>query len=415
VRRRAGEGVSLVTVDPERVALASFVAIAVLAGGNAVGIRFSNRELDPLWGAGLRFSLAAAVLATVMAVLRQPLPRGRALTGAVLYGALNFGGAFALAYYALVRVHAGLGQTLLALVPLATLLLAVAQRQERLRVTAVVGTLLALAGIVLISQAPSRASVPPLSLLAAVGSALCFAEAAVLVRRFPRVHPVTMNAVGMTAGAALLVGGSLLTGEPIALPGRAATWAAVGYLVVVGSVLVFVLYVVMLRYWTASRSAYVFVLIPLVTVALSVWLDDEPVGAGLLLGGLLILAGVYVGALRPTRVPQAPPSAPPAERGRSLGLRQRRQSACLRWWPPGGCCDADQVGVGGGRRGRPAGAGAMVGRGARLGGHGGGARGGRGRAAGAGRRRRPAGVRAGRRSQAGQEPRPPGPVQRLRP
>jgi drug/metabolite transporter (DMT)-like permease len=280
------------TVDPERVALASFVAIAVLAGGNAVGIRFSNRELDPLWGAGLRFSLAAAVLATVMAVLRQPLPRGRALTGAVLYGALNFGGAFALAYYALVRVHAGLGQTLLALVPLATLLLAVAQRQERLRVTAVVGTLLAVAGIVLISQAPSRASVPPLSLLAAVGSALCFAEAAVLVRRFPRVHPVTMNAVGMTAGAALLVGGSLLAGEAIVLPGRAATWAAVGYLVVVGSVVVFVLYVVVLRYWTASRAAYVFVLIPLVTVALSVWLDDEPLGAGLVLGGLLVLAGV---------------------------------------------------------------------------------------------------------------------------
>jgi drug/metabolite transporter (DMT)-like permease len=290
-----------VTADRERVALASFVAIAVLAGGNAVGIRFSNRELDPLWGAGLRFALAAAVLATVMAVLRQPLPRGRALTGALLYGALNFGGAFALAYYALVRVHAGLGQTLLALVPLATLLLAVAQRQERLRAAAVVGTLLALVGIALISQVPSGASVPPLSLLAAVGSALCFAEAAVLVRRFPRVHPVTMNAVGMTAGAALLVGGSLLAGEAIVLPGRAATWAAVGYLVVVGSVVVFVLYVVVLRYWTASRAAYVFVLIPLVTVALSVWLDDERLGAGLVLGGLLVLAGVYVGALRPTR------------------------------------------------------------------------------------------------------------------
>jgi drug/metabolite transporter (DMT)-like permease len=299
-----------VTADRERVALASFVAIAVLAGGNAVGIRFSNRELDPLWGAGLRFALAAAVLVTVMAVLRQPLPRGRALTGALLYGALNFGGAFALAYYALVRVHAGLGQTLLALVPLATLLLAVVQRQERLRAAAVVGTLLALAGVALISQASSGESVPPLSLLAAVGSALCFAEAAVLVRRFPRVHPVTMNAVGMTAGAVLLVGGSLLAGEAIALPGRSATWAAVGYLVVAGSVVVFVLYVVVLRYWTASRAAYVFVLIPLVTVALSVWLDDERLGAGLLLGGLLVLAGVYVGALRPTRVP-------PAERGRS--------------------------------------------------------------------------------------------------
>jgi drug/metabolite transporter (DMT)-like permease len=82
----------------------------------------------------------------VMAVLRLPFPRGRGLTGALLYGALNFGAAFALAYYALVRLHAGLGQTLLALVPLATLLLAVAQRQERLRLAAVIGTLLALAG-----------------------------------------------------------------------------------------------------------------------------------------------------------------------------------------------------------------------------------------------------------------------------
>jgi drug/metabolite transporter (DMT)-like permease len=298
------------TVDRERVALVCFVAIAVLAGGNAVGIRFTNRELEPLWGAGLRFSLAAAVLVAVMAVLRQPLPRGRALTGALLYGALNFGGAFALAYYALVRVHAGLGQTLLALVPLATLLLAVAQRQERLRAAAVVGTLLALAGVAWISRASVREGVPMLSLLAAVGSAFCFAEAAVLVRRFPRVHPVTMNAVGMTTGAALLLGGSLLAGEQLALPRRGATWAALGYLVVVGSVLVFVLYVVMLRYWSASRAAYVFVLIPLVTVALSVWLDDEPVGAGLVLGGLLILAGVYVGALRSVRVPPAPPSVP---------------------------------------------------------------------------------------------------------
>ena len=41
----------------------------------------------------------------------------------------------------------GLGQTLLALVPLATLLLAVAQGQERLGLGAVIGTLLALAGV----------------------------------------------------------------------------------------------------------------------------------------------------------------------------------------------------------------------------------------------------------------------------
>jgi drug/metabolite transporter (DMT)-like permease len=69
---------------------------------------------------------------------------------------------------------------------------------------------------------------------------------------------------------------------------------------------VFVLYLVVLRYWAASRAAYGFVLIPFVTVALSAWLDDEPVDVGLLLGGLLVLAGVYAGALRPARVPPVP-------------------------------------------------------------------------------------------------------------
>ena len=297
--------------DRERVALAAFIANAVLAGGNAVGIRFTNRELDPLWGAGLRFLLAAVLLLVVMAVLRSAPPRGRALTGALPYGVVNFAGAFALAYYGYVRVHAGLGQTLLALVPLVTLLLAVAWRQERLRVAAVVGTLLALAGIAVMSRAPLREAVPLLSLLALVGSALCFAQAAVLVRRFPRLRPVVTNAVGMAAGAALLVAGSVVAGESIVLPRRAATWAALGYLVLFGSVAVFVLYVVVLRYWAASRAAYVFVLIPFVTVVLSVWLDDEPVGAGLVLGGLLVLAGVYVGALRSTRVPPALPQGRP--------------------------------------------------------------------------------------------------------
>jgi drug/metabolite transporter (DMT)-like permease len=284
--------------EGERVALASFVVMSVLAGGNAVAVRFSNRELDPLWGATLRFALAAALLLTIMAALRLAFPRGRALAGALLYGALTFGGAFALAYYALVRLHAGFGQTVLALVPLATLLLAVVQRQERLRAGAVVGALLATAGVAVMSEAPLRDSLPLLSLLAAIGSAFCFAEGAIVVRWFPRVHPVTINALGMTTGAALLGLSSAAIGETIALPEQGETWAAIGFLVGVGSVVVFSLYVVVLRYWPASRAAYQFVLIPVVTLALSAWLDDEPVGAGLILGGLLVLVGVYVGALR---------------------------------------------------------------------------------------------------------------------
>jgi len=282
----------------QRVALVSFVVGSVLAGGNAVAVRFSNRELDPLWGAGFRFALAAALGLAIMAVMRLALPRGRALLGAMVYGALNFAGAFALAYYALLRLHAGFGQTLLALVPLATLLVAVAWRQERLRLSGVVGSLLALAGVAVMSGASVQEVHVP-SVVASVGAALCFAQAAVLVRRLPRMHPVAMNAVGMATGAVLLILGALVAGETIELPQRAATWLSIAYVVPIGSIVVFLLYLVVLRYWHASRAAYEFVLIPFVTVALSAWLDDEPIGLGLVLGGLLVLAGVYVGALRP--------------------------------------------------------------------------------------------------------------------
>ena len=290
-----------VNTKGEPLALAAFLTGSLLAGGNGVGVRFSNRELDPLWGAGFRFGLAAVLLLAVTAALRLSIPRGRALAGATVYGALNFGGAFALAYYALVHLHAGFGQLVLAIVPLVTLLLAVVERQERFRAAALAGALVALAGIVVMSVEPLRADVPLLALLAALGSAVCFAQAAIVVRHFPPVHPVTLNALGMAVAALLLVGGAAAAGESIELPDRGATWAAIAYLVVVGSAVVFVLYLVVLRYWAASRAAYTFVVIPVVTLALSAWLDDEPVGAELAVGGAMVLAGVYVGALRETQ------------------------------------------------------------------------------------------------------------------
>ena len=285
--------------ERDRSALTSALACAVLAGGNGVCVRLSNRELTALWGAGLRFCLAGVTLVVVVRLRRFPVPRGRALRGAVLYGLLNFAGAFALAYYGLVRIEAGLGGALLGLVPLATLLLAAAHGQEELRSDAMLGGLFALAGVAVISRASLDAAVPPASVLALLGSVACFAEAAVVVRRFPPVHPVTMNAVGMSVAGAVLVAGAIVTGESLVVPRQAATWIALAYLVPIGSILVFMLYLSVLERWPASRAVYIDVLIPPVTVVLSAFLLDEQVGPELVAGGLLILMGVYLGAIRP--------------------------------------------------------------------------------------------------------------------
>jgi drug/metabolite transporter (DMT)-like permease len=278
----------------------------VITAVNPLAIRFSNRELAPFWGAGLRMLLMAALLGLVMRALRLELPRGRALRGALLYGALGYGCAVGLTYYGLVHVHAGLGQLMFALVPLATLLLAASQGQEHVHRRALAGAAGAIAGVAVLAQAHLDGSIPPLSLLALLGSVLCVAQAAVLVRRVPPVHVVTMNALGTFAAVFVLVPAALVAGEPIAAPREGPTWAALAFGVFGGSLL-FVLYVYVLKRWAASRAAYLFVLAPFLTFVLSARLDDEPLGAGLVVGGAFVVAGVYVGALR-----QSPSTSAPA-------------------------------------------------------------------------------------------------------
>jgi drug/metabolite transporter (DMT)-like permease len=282
--------------------LTAFVVGSVLAGGNAVGIKFSNDELDPLWGAALRFTAAATVMWLILAFLRRPVPRGRALTGALLYGLFNFAGAFGFGFLAFVELEAGFGQLVLAIVPLLTLLLAVAHGQEALRMRSLAGALLAIAGITVMSSG-SLAGGSAMALVFALLAAICFAEGAVVVRRFRPIDPYGLNAVGMTVGAVVILGAALLRGDDIALPEMAATWLAQAYMILVGSVLVFVLYVFILGRWEASRATYTFVVVPPVTVLVSWWLRDEPLGAGLVLGGVLVLIGVYIGAIQPSRSP----------------------------------------------------------------------------------------------------------------
>ena len=141
---------------PDRLALGAFVGAVLIGGSNFVAIRYSNRELDPLWGATLRFGLAAAVFGVLCAALRLPLPRGRVLGLLALYGLLGFAAAYGCLYWALQEVPAGIGAVVLAVGPLLVLLLAVAHGTERFSVRALAGALVALVGSVVIFFQPSE-------------------------------------------------------------------------------------------------------------------------------------------------------------------------------------------------------------------------------------------------------------------
>ena len=274
----------------------AFAALVVLGGANGIAVKVTVAELAPFWGAGVRFLSAGILLLLLVAATRRDLPRGRSLAGAALYGVVGFAASFGFAYSGMQAVPAGTAIVLIALTPLFTFGLAIAHRQERFHVQGVLGALIALAGIGIVFLDQLSANVPIGSLLLVLGATVSIAESAVLAKGIPHSDPFATNAVAMLTGGALLLALSLVASEPLVLPRQADTWVSIGYLVIGGSVVMFTLFLFTLQRWTASAVSYVTLLMPLVTVALAAILLDERVTISFLLGGAVILGGVYVGA-----------------------------------------------------------------------------------------------------------------------
>ena len=287
---------------PSQITLLAFFGVVLLGGANAVGVKLTVQELAPFWGATLRFAAAGGLMLLVAIVTRRPMPHGRSLWGAALYGVIGFAASYGFAYVGLRDVPAGTAMILIALTPLLTFGLAIAHRQERFHIQGLLGSLIAMVGIGLVFVDQVSADVPIVSLALILLMALAMAESGVIVKWIPRSDPFATNAVAMLTGAALLFVLSLAAGEPWVLPAKVATWAAVGYLVVFGSVAMFALFVFTLQRWTASAVSYVTLLMPMVTVTVASVLTHEQITLSFVLGGAVILVGVYVGAFFKGRI-----------------------------------------------------------------------------------------------------------------
>jgi drug/metabolite transporter (DMT)-like permease len=288
-------------VSGQRLNIAIFVAIALIGGGNPVGVAIVVDELDPLWAAAVRFVAAGTIFALGMVLFRIPIPHGRALAGSLLYGVLGFFAAFTCLFWGFQETPPGTGQIIIALVPLLTLVLAIAHGLERFSPRALIGALIALGGLAFLVNDRIEANVPPLSLLAVLAGGAFLAESGVILKLTPRAHPIASNAVGMLAGSVGLLVLSALVGDAWLAPAEADTWGAMVFLVLGGSVAVFGLYAFLLGRWSASAVSYILLLQPLPTLVYSALLRCEPLTPALLIGGAIMLVGVYIGAFAPSR------------------------------------------------------------------------------------------------------------------
>jgi drug/metabolite transporter (DMT)-like permease len=130
---------------------------------------------------------------------------------------------------------------------------------------------------------------------------LSWALGSLYAQNVPRRLPLfTAAAVEMVAGGAVLVLESLVMGEDLSLfaTASASAWWALGYLAVFGSLVAFTAFAFALNELPASTVGTYAYVNPVVAVLLGWLILDEPLTAGLLGGGALIVLSVVLTTLR---------------------------------------------------------------------------------------------------------------------
>jgi drug/metabolite transporter (DMT)-like permease len=269
-------------------------------------IKIGVNDVPPATFAAARLVIALLVLLPVVALGRHPLPRARrdwmliGSTGFLLLG-LNY----AFLYWGLQHVTSGLSALLQAATPAFALMFAhLLGDDERFTRLQVAGLLLGVAGVAILFadqlQGAGRAGLG--GSIAVTASALCVALGYVVVRK----HGVHLRPVELTTGQMLVGLVPLLAivvvheGNPLAAHWTAPALVSVTYLALAGSVTSFWLNYWLLKRIGATRLLLMSLVEPPIAVMLGALVLDEPLPAGLLLGGACILVSTWL-VLSPRR------------------------------------------------------------------------------------------------------------------
>jgi len=191
--------------------------------------------------------------------------------------------------------HTGL---IVALGPVTVLIIAVIIRLEALTAWKFVGMLIAFAGVGVLTvdkagQGGTSHWVGDLILLA---STLVFAIYTVLMKEVAdHFDALTLNTLTFLLGAIMMLpfcARSVMATNWGAL--RFEAWWGLGFLVVFGSVISYLLFAYVMTELAASRVAAFNYLQPVIASGLGIWLLSERLTSKVLMGGALILAGVYL-------------------------------------------------------------------------------------------------------------------------
>ena len=277
--------------------------------------------VPPLTLALARFGLAAVILIPIGLRQPGPLPSRRALLALGFFGVTGF---YVCLNVGLKLTSASAAALINGAGPAVTALVALPVVGERLRPIGVVGLIFSGLGvglIVLSEAASGGGGAPLLGGLLVFGSSLSWAIYTALARRLARYGALRLTAAAAMVGTLLLVplaAAELLT---VAVPPPSGpTIIAVLYMALGPSAAAYLLWTAGLRVVPANQAGAFLNLVPVGGVVLAALVLGDLPPPGALLGGGLVLAGVWLttrlghggqprrGALRRPGVPSSAPS-----------------------------------------------------------------------------------------------------------
>jgi O-acetylserine/cysteine efflux transporter len=276
------------------------LALAVVAvwGANFVVIKSALATLPPLLFAALRFALAFAPAALLVA---RPAVPWRTLAA---YGVSIGAGQFGLLFLALrADITPGLASLVIQTQVFFTIALALALGRERLRRLQVAALLLAVAGLCVIAW-HTDASTTPVGLLLVLAAALCWAAGNTISTRVGKVPIVgfmvwsSLFAVPPLVALSLLFEGPALIVQGLSHAGWA-TWGAVLWQSMGNTLFGYGVWAWLLARYPAATVTPMALLVPVFGMGASALWLAEPLPGWKLGAAALVVAGLALNVLGP--------------------------------------------------------------------------------------------------------------------
>lgn len=281
-----------------------FVLLGFLWGSSYLFIKIGvDAGLTPFTLVAVRLFFGFMLLAGVVLVAREALPRRIGMYGHLLVMAiLSVALPFSLITWAEQSVDSTLAATLnasvpLFVIPIAALLLV----DERITTNKVIGVVVGFIGVaILVGFDPGvLAGTDVLAAMALIGSSVSYAAGGVYARRFahglrPMIPAVVQVGFALVITAVL----ALIFESPLSFPVRFDALLAVIWLGLLGSGAAYLIFFRLLGHWGATRTSLVAYLLPVYGIALGAVVLGERVDTRLVLGTLLVIAGIALVNLR---------------------------------------------------------------------------------------------------------------------